>query len=182
MHGFCQKFFWVVTLLLPGSFNQLKADVVFSANFESNATSADVGTVHFRYQPTLTLPTLSGTDPDLGTRMLLVDREDPQFHGLGMTWQPLAAVELAGAGANISFRYAARRTNGDQKTTLLTGWDAQGKAVFRLVLGDNDAFDNAGGDQQRPGYATEIGGMQVLPGPMSGQMDTPLYLRAVLME
>ena len=136
------------TALLP-----LSAEIVFSNTFEDDDFEPEVGTWTFAADTAITsvIPTAVADDATLGNRVGLIDQTltAPLDLTLGLT----STVSLSGgASVLIDFDLAARRTSGNTKTIFVDALDSNGDIVVRLVLGDSNAFGNAGGDRQRPGY------------------------------
>lgn len=139
---------------------------LYFADFESS-TDPSVGSADYNVSGTTAVatrpPTSSSPDPTLGTAVLLLDRNSSG--GLDARLDLASPASLSGGDTvTVAFDVAARRTNGIEKSTLVTGFDLAGDPVFALVLGDADCFGNGASDRQRPGYETAGGGRQVFSG------------------
>ncbi|BCX47363.1 outermembrane adhesin-like protein [Haloferula helveola] len=139
---------------------------LFSADFESS-TAPSIGTADYNVSGTTAVASLaslsSSPDPTLGTSCLALDRNQTGL--LDARLDLSGPASLAGADTvTLSFDVAAIRTNGEEKSTIITGYDLTNQPVFALVLGDANCFGNAAADRQRPGYEVAGPTRQPLPG------------------
>ena len=161
-----KKIALVLTLILLGYPTILAAqDIRFQADFE-NGTTPQIGTANYNLSAVtavaLQVPITNGPDSTLGNSVLLLEsnHEGP----LAARFDFDSAATLESNSVKISFDLAARRINGKDRTTLLSGYSSQNQKVFSLVLGDSDAFGNSNRDRQRPGYETSTVNQAILPG------------------
>lgn len=128
--------------------------VVFSNDFEDGDLTAEIGSMTLVAESATSsiVPVTGGTDALLGNNVALIDRNTT---ALDLTLNLTDTLSLAdGNTVSLDFDVAARRTDGNSRTILVDALDANGNTVVRFVLGDSNAFGNAGNDRQRPGYAT----------------------------
>ena len=126
--------------LLISSNNTLRADVVFSADFEGGLVQADTGTLTITNSVTSIVGVTDSADPnetDWETGALFADRTasgggDP---GLNMVWDFTDPVSLT--GATITFDHAIRRFNTpNTKSHTITAYDSLDSVLFSVSLID----------------------------------------------
>jgi len=142
------------------------ADTLLSADFESG-TAAGTGSIVYNIGGTTTTASTvavsSSPDPTLDNQALLFDRTDTgPLHAAFVLDQ---VADISGSNTlTLSFDIASRRTSGESKTIIVKGYDSNNQPVFGFVLGDTNAFGNAGSDRQRPGYEVAGPVRALLPG------------------
>ena len=149
----------------------LSATIIFSNTFEDNNFTPETGTWTFAAGTAVTsvVPTAVAGDATLGDNVGLIDQT--LTAPLDLTLGLASTASLAGgASVSIDFDWAARRTSGNSKTVFIDALDSNGAIVVRFVMGDANAYGNANGDRQRPGYDPTSGGNantgnSVLPAP-----------------
>ena len=112
---------------------------VFSADFESGAVAADIGTLGFTGPGVQSIATNDGTaaHTDWGMNALWADRSASSgtAEGFRMQWDFTDPVDLS--GATIDFEHIIRRTNTPNvKSHYVNGLDSNGEVVFSLYLID----------------------------------------------
>ncbi|MFK7849442.1 MAG: PEP-CTERM sorting domain-containing protein [Akkermansiaceae bacterium] len=146
-----------VTCLMALFIKPATAITVFQADFETGL-GANTGTITYNAGDNSQLATTT-TDPVFDDFVLFADPTSSGAAPTEITLTPSNPVSLTDVNyALFSFNFALRRSNGNNKSHFVTGYDSSDNPIFQLVLGELNEFGNGGNDRQRPGYATSGGG------------------------